>query len=79
MTAHWSGMCSLLARAEAAGWPLVALLGSPAYYGRFGFEPSVPLGIVYPPVGPDDPHLQVRRLPAYDPALRGDLTDCWER
>lgn len=23
----------------------------PDYYGRFGFEPSAPLGIVYPPVG----------------------------
>jgi len=70
---------ALLARAEAAGWPLVALLGSPAYYGRFGFEPSGPLGIVYPPVGPDDPHFQVRRLSGYDPVLRGDVVYCWER
>jgi putative acetyltransferase len=70
---------ALLTRAEAAGWPMVALLGSPAYYGRFGFEPSGPLGVVYPAVGLDDPHFQVRRLSGYGPELRGDLTYCWER
>lgn len=68
----------LLRRAEAAGTPLVALLGSPTYYGRFGFEPSGPLGITYPPVGAGSAHFQVRRLAAYDPAIRGDATYCWE-
>src|ERR1700674_1108063 len=33
-------MRELLDRAEASGYPLVVLLGNPAYYGRFGFEPS---------------------------------------
>jgi putative acetyltransferase len=36
---------ALLAVAEAAGERLVALLGSPEYYRRFGFAPSVELGL----------------------------------
>ena len=71
-------MTDVLARAEAAGIPLVGLLGSPAYYGRFGFEASGPLGITYQPVGADNPHFQVRRLAGYTPAVRGDFTYCWE-
>jgi predicted N-acetyltransferase YhbS len=71
-------MTELLRRAEAQGWRAVVLLGAPAYYGRFGFEPSGPLGIVYPPVGPDNPHFQVRRLPGFAPSLRGEFTYCWE-
>jgi putative acetyltransferase len=39
-------MTELLGRAERAGLPFVVLLGNPDYYGRFGFEPSGPLGIV---------------------------------
>ena len=49
-------MTELLRRAEVAGHPLVALLGNPAYYGRFGFEPSGPLNILYLPVGSGNPH-----------------------
>lgn len=71
-------MRELLSRAEASGYPLVVLLGNPAYYGRFGFEPSGPLGISYLPVGEGDPHFQVRRLTAYDPSYRGRVTYCWE-
>jgi putative acetyltransferase len=71
-------MRELLDRAEASGYPLVVLLGNPAYYGRFGFEPSGPLGISYVPVGEGDPHFQVRRLTAYDPSYRGRFTYCWE-
>ncbi|MBM7804887.1 putative acetyltransferase [Geodermatophilus bullaregiensis] len=52
---------ALLAVAEAAGEHLVALLGSPGYYGRFGFVRSTDLG-----VAPPDPawgvHFQARRL-----------------
>ncbi len=54
---------ALLAVAEAAGERLVALLGSPAYYGRFGFVPSTEVG-----VAPPDPgwggHFQARWLVA---------------
>lgn len=71
-------MTELVRRANAAGWPLVALLGSPAYYSRFGFEPSSPLGITYPPVGAGNPDFQVRKLSAYDPSFAGDFTYCWE-
>ena len=52
---------ALLAVAEAAGEHLVALLGSPGYYARFGFVRSTDLG-----VAPPDPtwgaHFQARRL-----------------
>lgn len=67
-------MTALITWAEAARLPMLVLLGNPAYYGRFGFEPSGPLGITYPPVGEGDPHFQVRRLAAYDPSLRGRYT-----
>jgi putative acetyltransferase len=71
-------MREFLERAEASGYPLVVLLGNPAYYGRFGFEPSGPLGISYLPVGEGDPHFQVRRLTAYEPSYRGRFAYCWE-
>ena len=70
---------ALLGRAELVGLPLVVLLGRPAYYGRFGFEPSEPLGISYLPVGAGNPDFQVRRFPGYDPSFRGPYTYCWER
>ena len=52
---------ALLAVAEAADERLVALLGSPDYYRRFGFVPATELGIIAP-----DPawgvHFQARHL-----------------
>lgn len=39
---------ALLAVAEAAGESAVALLGAPAYYGRFGFRAAGELGIAAP-------------------------------
>ena len=61
---------SVLGAGDAAGEPLVCLLGSPDYYGRFGFRAGREFGIV-----PSDPswgtYFQVRTLTAYDPALRG--------
>ena len=65
-------------RAEAAGWPLVLLLGNPHYYQRFGFQPSGSFGIFYRPVGEGDPHFQVRPLRRFDASLRGEFTYCWE-
>ncbi|HVF05418.1 MAG TPA: N-acetyltransferase [Frankiaceae bacterium] len=59
---------AVIGGAEALGEQCVALLGSPGYYGRFGFGPSAPLE-------PPDPawgeHFQVRRLTAWDGSLRG--------
>ena len=72
-------MNALLRRAELAGLPLVVLLGRPAYYERFGFEPSEPLGISYLPVGAGNPDFQVRRFPLYEPSYRGAFTYCWEQ
>lgn len=71
-------VADLLRRAEEAGWPAAVLLGDPAYYSRFGFEPAGPLGISYPPVGADSPYFQVRRLTGYHPGLQGPVTYCWE-
>ncbi|HUF33258.1 MAG TPA: N-acetyltransferase [Acidimicrobiales bacterium] len=62
----------VMARADAAGEPLVVLEGSPAFYGRLGFEHSVPLGIEIdlPSWAPPEA-AQVMRLRAYDSAIRG--------
>lgn len=63
-------MHAVLAAADALGEPFVALLGSPAYYARFGFATSTGYGIK-----PPDPawgaHFQVRTLSAYRPGTGG--------
>jgi putative acetyltransferase len=72
-------MGALVRTAEELHWPLLVLLGDPAYYERFGFEAAGPLGLSYPPVGAGNPHFQARRLPGYDGALlRGEFGYCWE-
>ena len=63
-------MHAVLGAGDALGEPLVALLGAPSYYGRFGFR----LGRDYqitPPVADWQPHFQVRLLTAYRPSVRG--------
>jgi putative acetyltransferase len=63
-------MHAVLGAADALGEPLVALLGNPAYYGRFGFR----LGAEYriaPPAASWLPHFQVRPLTCYQPAVHG--------
>ena len=61
---------AVLAAADALELPLVGLLGSPDYYGRFGFVAATSVG-----VDPPDPgwgaHFQVRTLSAYDAGIRG--------
>ena len=71
-------MTAVIRAAEDDGQPLLALLGNPRYYARFGFEPGGSVGIVYVPVGPDSPYFQVRRLSSYDSSWRGEFTYCWE-
>ncbi|MFI6340287.1 GNAT family N-acetyltransferase [Streptomyces sp. NPDC050535] len=61
---------TVLGAADALGEPLVALLGSPAYYGRYGFRPSTEYGIAPPDPAYGD-YFQVRTLSAYEPTLRG--------
>jgi putative acetyltransferase len=69
---------ALISAAEERSWPLLVLLGDPAYYRRFGFEPAAPLGLMYAPVGAGNPHFQARKLPGYTGAWRGEFNYCWE-
>jgi len=71
-------MEALIAQAAERRWPMLVLLGDPAFYGRFGFERAGPLGITYAPAGVDSPHFLARRLAGRDPVLRGSFTYCWE-
>lgn len=52
---------AVLARAEEGGETLVALVGDPAYYRRFGFVPAKALGVTSPDPGYGD-YFQARRL-----------------
>lgn len=62
--------------ADAAGEPLVALQGAPAYYGRLGFVDSRSVGITMdlPDWAPREAG-QVLILAGYDPSLRGHVVD----
>ncbi len=63
-------MHAMIGSADALDEPLIALLGNPAYYSRFGFVTSTDVGITAP-----DPnwgvHFQVRPLTAWDDSIRG--------
>jgi putative acetyltransferase len=58
-------MHAVLGAADALGEPLVALLGNPGYYHRFGFVPAQQYGIDSPDVSWGD-NFQVRTLTNYD-------------
>ena len=66
-------MYAILGAADALGEPLVAPLGDPGYYRRFGFELSTAYQIT-PPRPEWQPHFQVRVLSGYQPRLRGMFT-----
>jgi putative acetyltransferase len=59
-------------RADDSGEPLVVLEGNPVFYGRLGFEYSVPYGIhlTLPSWAPAEAS-QVLRLRNYTPSIRG--------
>jgi putative acetyltransferase len=59
-----------LARAADTAFPLVVVLGHPAYYPRFGFEPAAAYGVRAPWDVPPEAWM-VLRLPAYRPEARG--------
>jgi putative acetyltransferase len=63
-------MDALLTAADAAGAPLVVLLGSPAYYSRFGFRRAAQLGVTAPEAEWGDA-FQARPLTAYTPSVAG--------
>ena len=69
---------AVLAVAEAAGERLVALLGSPAYYRRFGFVRSTDLGIT-PPDARWGEHFQARLLTGPPPAGTFRYADPFDR
>jgi putative acetyltransferase len=66
-------MHAVLGAADALGEPLVALLGDPAYYRRFGFRLAASYQIT-PPRPEWHPHFQVRVLTAYQPGMRGPFS-----
>jgi putative acetyltransferase len=63
-------MHATIGAAEALGEPLIALLGSPDYYARFGFIPSTTVDVAAP-----EPswgiNFQVRTLTTYRSDIRG--------
>ena len=59
-----------LAAADDADMPLVVLLGSPQYYGRFGFRPAEELGVTSPDASWGDA-FQARALTAYTKSIAG--------
>jgi putative acetyltransferase len=63
-------MSALLDAADTQNVPLVVLLGSPQYYGRFGFRSAVELDVV-PPEPKWGSAFQARPLRAYAPSVAG--------
>jgi putative acetyltransferase len=63
-------MHAMIGAADAAGEPLIALLGDDRFYGRFGFVEASRLGVAAP-----DPawgsHFQVRTLTDCPPSVEG--------
>jgi putative acetyltransferase len=63
-------VAAVIATADQRGEPCLVLLGEPAYYARFGFEPAAARGIGSP--GPwEDAFFQVLTLRAWRPELAG--------
>lgn len=63
-------MHATIGAAEATDEPLIALLGSPDYYGRFGFVASH-VHAIAPPEPAWGDYFQVLPLTAYWPAING--------
>ena len=61
-----------LALAQSTRYPLVVVLGHPAYYPRFGFEPARGYGIETPYEVPDEAWMALP-LPRYDERVRGTV------
>jgi putative acetyltransferase len=65
-------MRAVLAAAEARGEALVALVGDPGYYRRFGFRPAADLGVLAPDPTWGD-YFQALPLTAWSADLRGEF------
>lgn len=59
-----------LARAGRDGWDAVFVLGDPAYYERFGFDPAAARGFASPYAGP---HLMAALLKGRLPVMTGQV------
>lgn len=66
-------MHAVIAAADALDEPLVALVGEPGYYARFGFVTASTVGITAPDPTWGD-YFQVRTLTAYRPDIAGVFT-----
>lgn len=62
-----------LRRAAATGFPLVVVVGHPAYYPRFGFAPAAGMGLRAPFEVPAEAWM-AHPLPAYRSNVRGLVT-----
>jgi putative acetyltransferase len=56
--------------------PALFLEGSPAYYGRRGFEPATPQGFVRPSIRIPEPAFQVVLLDGHEEWMTGALVYC---
>lgn len=63
-------MHAVVGAADALGEPLIALVGEPEFYRRFGFVSAATQGIAAPEAAWGD-YFQVRTLTAYTPDIRG--------
>lgn len=63
-------MYAMIGAADAAGEPLIALLGDPGYYSRFGFVESTVLGVT-PPEVEWGVHFQLLPLTAWRESITG--------
>jgi putative acetyltransferase len=63
-------MHAVIGAADALDEPLIALLGAPGYYGRFGFVAGTSRSIE-PPEPAWGEHFQVRTLSAFEPSIVG--------
>jgi putative acetyltransferase len=61
-----------LRRAAETDYPLVVVVGHPAHYPRFGFEPAASLGVEAPFEVPAEAWM-AHRLPAYAADVRGTV------
>lgn len=66
-------MTAALGLALARAVPALVLLGYPAYYPRFGFEPARGLGLEPPAAAWPDEAWMGRRLPAWQDAMMGTV------
>ena len=71
-------MREVIRHAQARGWPLLVLLGEPAFYGRVGFEAAGARGLWYAPAGRDSPHFLARPLGDAPATAPGRFSYCWE-